>query len=122
MFQVKGLRNKNKNIHSETTVRDRQPRRLVGLNLDLLMCGVCMRGRGEYRGAVGTAALHQGCRYSRILRILTMPSRLKKRQCTSQEEHSMVQISRVIAGVVTLTVDTEYENETFFLVSFFWIQ
>lgn len=28
----------------------------------------------------------------------------------------MVQISRVIAGVVTLTVDTEYENETFF----FW--
>lgn len=34
----------------------------------------------------------------------------------------MVQISRVIAGVVTLTVDTEDENETFFLVSFFWIQ
>lgn len=77
MFHVKGLRNKNKNLHSETTVRDRQPRRLVGSNLDLLMCGVCMRGRGEYRGAVGTEALRQGCRYSRLLRIFTVPSRLK---------------------------------------------
>lgn len=103
MFHVKGLRNKNKNLHSETTVRDRQPRRLVGSNLDLLMCGVCMRGRGEYRGAVGTEALRQGCRYSRLLRIFMVPSRLKfgkKRQCTSQEEHSMIQISRVIAGDV----------------------
>ena len=85
MFQVKGLCHQNKNLHSEATVRDRQPRRLVGLNLDLLMCGVCMRGRGEYRGAVGTEAPHQGCRYSRISRIFTVPSRLQPGEKTVYE-------------------------------------